>query len=97
MFRSIAFDMSEDTEESFEIPEDDEYRNKSEEEEIQNVEQSPTRNSLSKEFLDRKSKMKVVKNKSGIKKQDQAWLDLGFQYAWYNFKGQMLSLSFVDF
>jgi len=25
MFRSIAFDMSEDTEESFEIPEDDEY------------------------------------------------------------------------
>ena len=81
MFRSIAFDMSEDTEESFEIPEDDEYRNKSEEEEIQNVEQSPTRNSLSKEFLDRKSKMKVLKNKSGIKKQDQAWLDLGFQYA----------------
>ena len=66
MFRSIAFDMSEDTEESFEIPEDDEYRNKSEEEEIQNVEQSPTRNSLSKEFLDRKSKMKVLKNKSGI-------------------------------
>ena len=61
MFRSIAFDMSEDTEESFEIPEDDEYRIKTEMEE-----QSPTRNSLSKEFLDRKSKMKVLKNKSGI-------------------------------
>ncbi|XP_023347544.1 trichohyalin [Eurytemora carolleeae] len=59
MFRSIAFDMSEDTEESFEIPEDDQYRIKTEEEEIQEVEQSPTRNSLSKEFLDRKSKMKV--------------------------------------
>ncbi len=66
MFRSIAFDMSEDTEESFEIPEDDEYRIKTEMEEIQEVQQSPTRNSLSKEFLDRKSKMKVLKNKSGI-------------------------------